>query len=101
MPRLTVRVIGTKPGTNTESVLAKMELQEYDPGRIGPLVSDSLQVAVRAVGGSGPSALRGWDAEVSVAVTDLDGLRPSLHIDGEALGRLAAAGASFDFDPYQ
>jgi hypothetical protein len=101
MPRLIVRVIGTQEDTQSESILATVESDQYDPDHLNVLVNTSLANALEALKSGNLDLLRSWRPQVSVVLTANDEtVRPSLHLTQDTLHKLAEAGASFDFDPY-
>jgi len=101
MPRLIVRIIGTKEGSEIESILATVESEQYDPDHVDALVNVALAGALQALQSDNFDVLRSWCPEVSIVLTsDDEGIRPSVHLTPSTLHKLADAGASFDFDPY-
>jgi hypothetical protein len=102
MPRLIVRVVGTEQATGTESILAVVESDQYDPDRLDALVSACLASSLETLKSTRLDSLRAWCPEVSVVLNASgdETVRPSMHLTQDTLSRLAEAGASFDFDPY-
>ena len=101
MPRLIVRIIGTKEGSGIESILATVGSEQYDPDHVDASVNAALDGALQTLQGDNVSVLRSWCPEVSVVLSsDDERIRPSLHLTPGTLHKLSDAGASFDFDPY-
>lgn len=102
MPLLAIRMVVTHEVTGDESILAKVEADDYSPDLLDTLVNACLSKSLEEIKGTSLQALKSWSPEVSVVLTtdDDESVRPSLHLNAGTLQRLAEAGASFDFDPY-
>lgn len=95
---LTVAVIGNDCG-GSERVLATLSTSSFDDSVLESLIERALRDALRATGEQDEHAIARWAPEVSSRLSG-EGIRPAFHLSASLLCRLAACGASLDFDPY-
>lgn len=102
MLRLAVRFVVESVGIESQSILAKIESDQFDPDHLDLLVNSCLSKGLEEVKNMKLQSLQPLRPEISVVLTadDDSTVRPSLHLGINTIQRLAEAGASFDFDPY-
>lgn len=101
MLRLIVRLVVTKPDADRDSILVKVESDQFSPDHLDGLINSCLSEGIKAME-SETHMLQSWTPEISVVLTSVydEVVRPSLHLSINTIQRLADIGASFDFDPY-
>ena len=107
MIRFNIKIVGTyRPAglsPHFEKILYDCLLDSYVPDiDLDEIVSNALLQAQRNAGVPTLELLRELEPEVVFALStdDEEGFRPVIHFKADTIRIMAAAGASFDFDPY-
>lgn len=92
-----VFIHGWNPDTKDGETLASASFDAYTVENLQIAISEALESAGRSFG---REELPLWQPQVSVWLRSNRGLRARMQLSQDLIGRIAAAGASVDFDPY-
>jgi len=100
--RLSLRVLATLPLPSGKEVVASEKLLSvFSPDVLDAELESLLASAIASLRHDGVADLKECRLEVAIHLfSDEAGLRPALHLSQVVIDRLAAVGASLDFDPY-
>lgn len=96
-PEIRIFIHAWNPDTGKAETLASVSLDEYTVENLQAAISDALGIADRLLG---CAELPLWLPQVSVWLWSNRGLRARMQLSQDLIQRIAAAGASVDFDPY-
>jgi hypothetical protein len=114
--KVSIRVIATVPlsklidyakshpsgfSESAELVAGEVHLDKFAPDLLDTELQPLLDLSIANLAEKGCKDPKECQLEISIRLSSEDyGVRPALHVSRAALSRLAAVGATLDFDPY-